>query len=670
MRETIVVSRRRAAPPAPRPDRRPARRDRPARPSSGRRTATPRRSTRSSAAAARSRRPGVLCDSVDEPEAADGAATASASSPSASTSSTSPGCARRRGASALAAHFDPPTAAPELRHARRRSPCATARTRSSRACCSSAGCASRLGWRPERLTRHGDLLRGRARGRRGEVELRLEPVDGHARAGPRGRRDRARTSGTMLALERGAGGLTARAARARRRRAHVDGARRVARRGRASSARASARRCCATRPTRRRSPPRGACSHEAGRRATSRSAGSPFPPIADYALPVGLRDVRARRAERQRRVDVPAAHGRPERLRRDARPRRRRVPRSRRADAVVPAGRRYLPGTNILETTWGTKTGWLIVRDVLLVGPWRHDRERSHTHRRSPTDYDAEHVLLRTLRCVNGTVEMHLECEPDLRLRARAGRAGSTPATATRQCTATFEGCDLELRLHDRPAARASRATRARARTTMHDGDLALRRADWSDAPPARRATRRPTSGSCARRTTGTSGSRRASSPTTRGATYLQRSRADAEGAVVRADRRDGRGGDDVAARDARRRAQLGLPLLAGCATRRSCSGASTRSASTGRPTTSSTSSPRSCEEHDLQVMYGIGGERVARGGGRSTTSTATRTRAPVRIGNGAYNHRQHDVWGTLPRLVLPAHEVARRAARVASGRS
>ncbi len=35
---------------------------------------------------------------------------------------------------------------------------------------------SRLGWRPEALTRHANVMRGHARGRRGEVELRLEPV--------------------------------------------------------------------------------------------------------------------------------------------------------------------------------------------------------------------------------------------------------------------------------------------------------------------------------------------------------------------------------------------------------------------------------------------------------------------------------------------------------------
>src|ERR1700757_4745543 len=40
------------------------------------------------------------------------------------------------------------------------------------------------------------------------------------------------------------------------------------------------------------------------------------------------------------------------------------------ADASVPVARRYLPGTNILETSWGTPQGWVIIRDVLLIGPW------------------------------------------------------------------------------------------------------------------------------------------------------------------------------------------------------------------------------------------------------------------------------------------------------------
>src|ERR1700730_9183550 len=39
------------------------------------------------------------------------------------------------------------------------------------------------------------------------------------------------------------------------------------------------------------------------------------------------------------------------------------------ADISVPTARRYLPGTMVLETSWGTNDdGWIIVRDVLLIG--------------------------------------------------------------------------------------------------------------------------------------------------------------------------------------------------------------------------------------------------------------------------------------------------------------
>ena len=46
----------------------------------------------------------------------------------------------------------------------------------------------------------------------------------------------------------------------------------------------------------------------------------------------------------------------------------------------VPAGRRYLPGTLVLETTWRTRTGWLIVRDAMCIGPWYHSARRSGTY--------------------------------------------------------------------------------------------------------------------------------------------------------------------------------------------------------------------------------------------------------------------------------------------------
>ena len=78
----------------------------------------------------------------------------------------------------------------------------------------------------------------------------------------------------------------------------------------------------------------------------------------------------------------------------------------------------------------GHRGGWIVVRDVLLIGPWHHEHDRSKTHRRSPTDYDADHVLLRMVRCVNGEVQVNLDCEPVFDY-GRAPASGSTRAPAT-----------------------------------------------------------------------------------------------------------------------------------------------------------------------------------------------------------------------------------------------
>ncbi|MCD0451115.1 glycoside hydrolase family 15 protein [Actinocorallia sp. API 0066] len=82
------------------------------------------------------------------------------------------------------------------------------------------------------------------------------------------------------------------------------------------------------------------------------------------------------------------------------------------AGVEVPAAQRYIPGTMVMETTWWTRGGWLVVTDALLMGPWHHETERSESHRRAPTDYDADHVLLRKVKCVNGNVQVRMDCMP------------------------------------------------------------------------------------------------------------------------------------------------------------------------------------------------------------------------------------------------------------------
>ena len=85
----------------------------------------------------------------------------------------------------------------------------------------------------------------------------------------------------------------------------------------------------------------------------------------------------------------------------------------------VPAGRRYVPGTNIVETTWMTPQGWLRVTDALTVGEW-HDNADGSSHTRPPTDYDADHLLVRVVECIQGQVQVEIVCEPMLEYGAMA----------------------------------------------------------------------------------------------------------------------------------------------------------------------------------------------------------------------------------------------------------
>jgi GH15 family glucan-1,4-alpha-glucosidase len=154
------------------------------------------------------------------------------------------------------------------------------------------------------------------------------------------------------------------------------------------------------------------------------------------------------------------------------------------ADVAVPAARRYLPGTMVLETSWGTRGGWLIVRDVLLIGPWHHENERSTTHRRSPTDYDADHVLLRLVRCVNGEVQVNLDCEPVFDY----GRHSATweyAASGYHEAVARAEGSDIKLCLTT-DMNLGIEGPRTTGRTMMHEGDTLFAALSWSEHAPAK----------------------------------------------------------------------------------------------------------------------------------------------------------------------------------------
>ena len=71
------------------------------------------------------------------------------------------------------------------------------------------------------------------------------------------------------------------------------------------------------------------------------------------------------------------------------------------ANILVPNQRRYLPGTMVLETTWHTPTGWLVVQDFLVIRPVKDDGRRPN-YRRAPTDAAATGTLVRVATCIAG----------------------------------------------------------------------------------------------------------------------------------------------------------------------------------------------------------------------------------------------------------------------------
>ena len=155
------------------------------------------------------------------------------------------------------------------------------------------------------------------------------------------------------------------------------------------------------------------------------------------------------------------------------------------ADVHVPAARRYLPGTMVLETSWGTAQGWVIVRDVLLIGPWRHERERSESQRRAPTDYDAEHVLLRMVRCVNGEMQLTVDCEPVFDYGRALGRWEFGDAGYHMLHCRSDGGGDLALTLAG-DINLGFEGPRALGRTLIKEGETRFVALAWgNNAPPA-----------------------------------------------------------------------------------------------------------------------------------------------------------------------------------------
>jgi GH15 family glucan-1,4-alpha-glucosidase len=323
---------------------------------------------------------------------------------------------------------------------------------------------------------------------------------------------------------------------------------------------------------------------------------------------------------------------------------------------VVPISRRYEPGTLVIETTWVTDTGWVVVKDALTIADWAPaDGDEENRRGRPETAHESDRSLLRTMTCIDGTVEMEMECAPRFDYAREGakwsgGELGEAIATAADGSELLLTS-DLHLELD---------GDVCRGKVTLHEDQTAFCALTWTD---------------------GELGGPRSAPEALE--------RIDSTEEFWREWLRDG----DFPDHPWRIHLQRSALVLKGLTY-------APTGAIVAAPTTSLPETPGGernwdyrfswirdstftlwalhtlgfdheardfmrfivdvCQDHpDLQIMYGIGHERDldektldhldGYGGAR-----------PVRIGNGAYDQRQNDVWGSLLDSVY-VHEKALR---------
>jgi GH15 family glucan-1,4-alpha-glucosidase len=314
------------------------------------------------------------------------------------------------------------------------------------------------------------------------------------------------------------------------------------------------------------------------------------------------------------------------------------------ADVTVPADRRYLAGTMILETTWDAPGGWALVRDALLIGPWRDDAPSASAYRRAPSDHQAEGVLLRTARCLSGSIDFILECEPAFDYGRQPGswrhigdgytHAEAQPSSESHRVSLVS---DLNLGLE---------GPRAMARRRLQAGEQVFCALSWGTGSP-------PPSLPEARERLSRTGDfwhewiARGRFPDHPWRGYLQRSALTLKGLTYAPT------GAMLAA------ATTSLPETPGGERNYDYRYSWMRDSTFLLWGLYTLGLDREAsdyfyflmdvaeQEPDLQIMYGIGGERELTERTLEHLSGYDGAR-PVRVGNAAWDQRQHDVWGVV----------------------
>ena len=317
-------------------------------------------------------------------------------------------------------------------------------------------------------------------------------------------------------------------------------------------------------------------------------------------------------------------------------------------NALAPDHRRYIPGTMVLETTWHTPTGWLVVNDMFVVRPVS-DEGRRTDYERVPRVGAGVGTILRTATCISGNVDVVASCLPMFDYGSTPG-SWSYDGDSYHSVAVREPDAEVALSLHSSFQLGEVDA-RAYARSTLHEGESGFIALTWSGPPPTTQQEADADLESTVRfwrewLSTGTFPDHpwrpylERSAPTLKGLSYAPSGAIMAASTTSLPETPGGARNWDYRYTWIR---DTGFTLRAlyrlGYAWEALEYFAFILKALQGKDTEKPFT--------ELQIMYGIGGERDL------TEKTIDhlsgwRDSKPVRIGNGAWNQHQNDVWGML----------------------
>jgi GH15 family glucan-1,4-alpha-glucosidase len=148
----------------------------------------------------------------------------------------------------------------------------------------------------------------------------------------------------------------------------------------------------------------------------------------------------------------------------------------------APLARRYLPGTLILETTWTTDAGWLVVLDALTITEWAPSGREDEGMQRPETKHESDRTLVRIATCIDGEVEVALDCRP--RFEYGSHQAAWEPALDG-ELKASGGSQSFNLATDIEPAVEGDRVV---GRLTLREGQSCFAALSWDEEAGAPRS--------------------------------------------------------------------------------------------------------------------------------------------------------------------------------------